>query len=51
MSSQVESEKSMSFGELISFSLVAPFVALVMPFLLAVYTLGFFMDMVGWLDT
>ena len=41
----------MSLTELISFSLVAPFVGLVFPFLAAVYLLGFFMDVVGWLDT
>lgn len=44
------SEK-MSFGELVSFSLVTPFVALVTPFLLAAYTLSFFMEMCGWLDS
>ena len=41
----------MSFAELVSFSLVAPFVGLVFPFLAAVYLLGFFMDIAGWLDT
>ena len=41
----------MTWGETISFALVTPFVALVMPFLLAAYTLGFFMDIVGWLDS
>ena len=40
-----------SFSEFMSFILVAPFVGLVLPFLLAVYTLGFFMDITGWLDT
>jgi hypothetical protein len=41
----------MSFTELVSFSLIAPFVGLVFPFLAAVYFLGFLMDVVGWLDT
>ena len=41
----------MTTGEAISFALVTPFVALVMPFLLAAYTLGFFMDIFGWLDS
>ena len=43
--------KRMTWGETISFALVTPFVALVMPFLLAAYTLGFFMDIFGWLDS
>ena len=41
----------MTVGEFVSFALITPFVALVMPFLLAVYTLGFFMDIVGWQET
>ena len=49
MSTEVQSK--MTFSEIISFSLVTPFVVLVMPFLLAVYTLGFLMDIVGWLDS
>ena len=40
-----------SYSEFFSFLIVAPFVGLVLPFLLAVYTLGFFLDMIGWLDT
>jgi hypothetical protein len=40
-----------SLGDLVSFLVVAPFVFLVLPFLLAAYTLGFLMDQVGWLDT
>ena len=40
-----------SWGNFFSFLLVAPFVGLVLPFLLAVYTLGFFLDLSGWLDT
>lgn len=44
-------KERMSFGELVSFALITPFVALVMPFLLASYTLGFFMDVAGWLDS
>lgn len=40
-----------SLPDLMSFLLVMPFVGLVLPFLLAAYTLGFLMDMVGWLET
>jgi hypothetical protein len=40
-----------SLPELMSFLLVMPFVGLVLPFLLAAYTLGWALDMVGWLDT
>ena len=40
-----------SLSDLMSFLLVMPFVGLVLPFLLAAYTLGFLMDMVGWLET
>lgn len=39
-----------SFSDFITFMLVMPFVGLVLPFLLAAYTLGWFMDMVGWMD-
>lgn len=39
-----------SFSDFIAFMLVMPFVGLVLPFLLAAYTLGWFMDMVGWMD-
>ena len=40
-----------SMPEFISFLLITPFVALILPFLGAAYTLGFLMDVVGWLDT
>ncbi|MBP6217924.1 MAG: hypothetical protein KA436_05010 [Oligoflexales bacterium] len=40
-----------SVGEFVPFLLIVPFVALIAPFLLASYTLGFFEDMVGWLET
>ena len=40
-----------SLSDLMSFMLVMPFVGLVLPFLLAAYTLGWLMDMVGWMDT
>lgn len=40
-----------SFPELLSFLLVLPFVGLVLPFLLAAYTLGWALDMVGWMET
>ncbi len=40
-----------SVSDFASFALIFPFVGLVMPFLLAAYTLGFFCDLVGWLDT
>jgi hypothetical protein len=38
-------------AELLSFLVVVPFVALVAPFLLAAYTIGFVQDVTGWLDT
>lgn len=41
----------MSITEFLSFSLITPFVVLMMPFLLASYTLGFLLDVVGWIDT
>ncbi len=40
-----------SLSELTSFLLIAPFVGLVFPFLMAAYTLGFVMDLAGWLET
>jgi hypothetical protein len=40
-----------SWKDFLSFSLIGPFVGLVMPFLLAVYVLGFLLDVVGWYDT
>ncbi|MDD9950102.1 MAG: hypothetical protein OXT67_00925 [Zetaproteobacteria bacterium] len=40
-----------SWKEFFPFMLVAPFVGLIAPFLLAAYTLGFVMDVTGWLDT
>ncbi|MBI2601735.1 MAG: hypothetical protein HYW48_01650 [Deltaproteobacteria bacterium] len=40
-----------SFPQLLSFLLILPFVGLVAPFLMAVYSLGFLEDLVGWLDT
>ena len=40
-----------SFSEITSLILMIPFLVLVMPFLGAVWTLGFFEDLVGWLDT
>ena len=40
-----------SIKDLLSFSLISPFVGLVLPFLLAVYFLGFLLDVVGWYDT
>ena len=40
-----------SVPEFLSFLVVLPFVVLVFPFLAAVYTLGFVLDLVGWLDT
>ena len=38
-----------SFSDFASFMLVMPFIGLVLPFLLAAYTLGWFMDMMGWM--
>jgi len=46
-----QNQDKMSLSEMASFSLVAPFVGLVLPFLLAVYFLGFLLDIVGWIDT
>ena len=40
-----------SLPEFLSFLLVLPFVGLIFPFLGAAYTLGFIMDITGWLDT
>ena len=40
-----------SLSDFLSFLVVLPFVALVTPFLGAAYTLGFLMDITGWLDT
>lgn len=40
-----------SFSEFLSFLLILPFVGLILPFIGAAYTLGFVMDVVGWLDT
>lgn len=40
-----------SFSDFLSFLLILPFIAFVMPFLGAVWTLGFFEDLIGWLDT
>ncbi len=48
---QMDDFKIDSTGEFLSFCLVLPFVGLVLPFLLAAYTLGFLMDVVGWLDS
>ena len=38
-------------GEFVSFLLILPFLGLVAPFLIAVYTLGFIEDITGWLET
>jgi len=40
-----------SFQELVEFVPIAIFLALVAPFLIAAYTLGFVMDVTGWLKT
>jgi len=40
-----------SLGDFMSFILVAPFVGLIAPFLIAAYTWGFVADVTGWLDT
>ena len=37
--------------EFLSFMVILPFVGLILPFLGAVYTLGFFLDICGWNDT
>jgi uncharacterized protein involved in cysteine biosynthesis len=46
-----EDFKVESFGDLASFMVIIPFVALVAPFLLAAYTLGFVQDVTGWLES
>ena len=46
-----EDFKVESTSELLSFSLIMPFVGLVAPFLIAAYTLGFIQDLIGWLDS
>ena len=40
-----------SWSEFFAFLIVLPFVGLVFPFLAAAYTLGFFLDLFGWIDT
>ncbi len=40
-----------SVAEFIPFMLIMPFVVLITPFLIAAYTLGFFMRITGWIDT
>ncbi|MCB9228329.1 MAG: hypothetical protein H6618_01820 [Deltaproteobacteria bacterium] len=40
-----------SVPDFLSFLLILPFVAFVFPFLGAAYTLGFLMDITGWLDS
>jgi hypothetical protein len=40
-----------SVGDLIEFLPIAIFLALVAPFVIAAYTLGFVMDVTGWLET
>jgi hypothetical protein len=40
-----------SFSDFASFMLVAPFVGLVAPFLIAAYSLGFVLELTGWLDS
>ncbi len=40
-----------SWSDFFGFMLVLPFVGLVFPFLAAAYTLGFFLDQIGWLDS
>ena len=40
-----------SWSDFLAFMLILPFIGLVFPFLAAVYTLGFFLDKTGWLDT
>ena len=38
-------------GELVQFLPIAVFIGLVAPFLIAAYTLGGVMDILGWLET
>ena len=40
-----------SVPDLLAFLIIVPFIGLVAPFLVAVYTLGFVEDITGWLDT
>jgi hypothetical protein len=43
--------KVQSIGELIELLPIVIFLALVAPFLIAAYTIGFVMDVTGWLAT
>jgi hypothetical protein len=40
-----------SVEDLLLFLPIAPFIGLVAPFLIAAYTLGFIMDITGWINT
>jgi hypothetical protein len=40
-----------SWTDFLSFSLILPFVGLVLPFLITAYVVGFLMDVIGWYDT
>ena len=46
-----EDFKVNSMAELVEFLPIVVFLALIAPFLIASYTLGFFMDKTGWLKT
>jgi len=46
-----EDFKIESIEDLIEFAPILVFVGFVAPFLIAAYTLGFFMDITGWLKT
>jgi hypothetical protein len=40
-----------SLGDFFAFLLILPFFFFILPFLGAAYTLGFIMDITGWLET
>lgn len=47
----LEDLKVESFQDLVEFAPIFIFIALVAPFLIGAYTLGFVMDVTGWLKT
>lgn len=40
-----------SFDDILEILIMAPFIGLCMPFILAAYTVGGVQDLLGWLDT
>ena len=48
---KVDFDEIKSPGDLIAFLLIIPFIALITPFLIWSYSISFFTDLSGWLDT